>query len=406
MEGSAGYRRRLILIASLIANLGVLFFYKYFNFVSSSLNDALRVFDVGYLIPHLSLLLPLGLSFHTFQSMSYTIEVYLGRQKAERHLGLYALYVLFYPQLVAGPIERPQRLLPQFKDLKGPNYFNMTQGLRLMALGFFKKILIADFLGSYVNGAYDAPREANNLQLLITTYFFAVQIYCDFSGYSDIARGSAKVMGIELMKNFDSPYLATNIAEFWRRWHISLSTWFRDYLYIPLGGNRVSQYLRRRNLLTVFVLSGLWHGANWTFVVWGLLHGLAMNLSALVSIRISRSIAWVLTFHVVVVSWIFFRASSINDAFYILRHLWPHSPDFLKLGQVIESRQLLLALMLILGLFTFELAGQYKNFESVLYRLPTWKRWLAYYAIAGISSLLLIYEGRPPNPVQFIYFQF
>ncbi len=258
---------------SIIANVGVLVVFKYYNFIAINLNETFSLFYEGGHIPLLNILLPIGLSFHTFQAMSYTIEVYRGNHLPEKHFGIYALYVMFYPQLVAGPIERPQNILHQFHEVKKFSYENMRSGLILIAWGLFKKVVIADRLALFVNQVYGNPSEYTGLPLITATVFFAFQIFCDFSGYSDIAIGSAKCMGYDLMTNFERPYMATSIGGFWRRWHISLSTWFKDYVYIPLGGNRTSKGRWYLNLLIVFLLSGIWHGANWTFVIWGLLHG-------------------------------------------------------------------------------------------------------------------------------------
>jgi D-alanyl-lipoteichoic acid acyltransferase DltB (MBOAT superfamily) len=227
----------------------------------------------NYSIHTLSIILPIGLSFHTFQSLSYVIEVYKGHQKAERHLGIYALYVMFFPQLVAGPIERPQNLLHQIREQHIIKYDRVIYGLELMLWGFFQKIVVADRLSLMVNPIYNHVHDYNGLSLIIATLFFSIQIYCDFAGYSNIAIGSAKILGFSLMNNFKQPYLASSVTDFWRKWHISLSTWFRDYIYIPLGGNRVGKFKLYRNILITFLISGLWHGANWTFIIWGALHG-------------------------------------------------------------------------------------------------------------------------------------
>ncbi|NJN99133.1 MAG: MBOAT family protein, partial [Anaerolineales bacterium] len=274
IEEAAGRKRRAYLLLSIFANLSVLALFKYFNFFNSNLAALTTMLGVNYPIENLSILLPIGLSFHTFQSLSYTIEVYRGHQRAERHLGIFALYVMFYPQLVAGPIERPQNMLPQFHTRHSFNYSEFVSGLRMIAWGLLKKMVVADRLAIFVNSIYGNPGQYTGFPLILATYFFAFQIYYDFSGYSDIALGCARVMGFKLMGNFRQPYLATSISDFWQRWHISLSTWFRDYLYIPLGGNRVSRWHWVTNTLIVFMVSGLWHGANWTFVIWGALHGL------------------------------------------------------------------------------------------------------------------------------------
>ncbi len=266
-------KRRKFLYLSLAGNLGMLLGFKYFNFFSDSVRVALEQFNIFADTPHLEFLLPVGISFYTFQSMSYTIDLYRGERDVERHLGIFALYVAFFPQLVAGPIERSTHLLPQFRERVTFDYGRTTSGLRLILWGFFKKIVIADQLALFVQQVYGSPGEWSGPAVLLASYFFAFQIFCDFSAYTDIARGSARIMGFDLMENFNRPYFSRSIREFWARWHISLSTWFRDYLYIPLGGNRVVKWRWYYNLMVVFVVSGLWHGANWTFVAWGFLHG-------------------------------------------------------------------------------------------------------------------------------------
>ena len=279
--------------------------------------------------------------------MSYTIEIYRGKQEPERHFGIYALYVMFYPQLVAGPIERPQNILHQFHEEKHFDYANMRSGLVQIAWGLFKKVVIADRLAFFVNQVYDSPTTYTGLPLITATVFFAFQIYCDFSGYSDIAIGTARCMGFNLMTNFNKPYQATSIGDFWGRWHISLSTWFRDYVYIPMGGNRVSNFRWGRNILIVFVLSGAWHGANWTFLIWGLLHGVFMigerylgknkgvgnNGAAIRPLgRLTIFFRWVKDFSLVSFAWIFFRAQKPGGMpGVIVRHLFVGIP-----GQVRE----------------------------------------------------------------------
>ncbi|WP_240627982.1 MBOAT family O-acyltransferase [Terrimonas sp.] len=263
--------------------------------------------------------------------MSYTIEVYRGNQKAEKHFGIYALYVMFYPQLVAGPIERPQNILHQFHERQSFSAANLYFGLRLMLWGLFKKVVIADRLSIFVDRVFDNPSAQNSIVLVLGAAFFAIQIYCDFSGYSDMAIGAAKTMGFNLMTNFNRPYFATNIKNFWDRWHISLSTWFRDYVYIPLGGNRVKVSRLYFNIAIVFLLSGFWHGANWTFIIWGALHAIYLFFNMFVSRNIGwgwatkykfyTCVAWIITFLFVCFAWIFFRAESVNNAFVYIRSL-------------------------------------------------------------------------------------
>jgi D-alanyl-lipoteichoic acid acyltransferase DltB (MBOAT superfamily) len=319
--------RRLYLLSSLFANLGILIIFKYLGFFVDTVNAfTSNNYDVIYL------LLPMGISFYTFQTLSYTIDVYRKQREPEYHLGYFALYVTFFPQLVAGPIERSDRLIPQLRKEQTFDYGRTVEGFQRMVWGFFKKVVIADNLAVAVNHVYGNVQSASGLTLLIATGFFAYQIYCDFSGYSDIAIGSAKILGIDLMENFKRPYFSTSIKEFWSRWHISLSTWFRDYVYIPLGGSKKGSVRTYVNVLVVFLISGLWHGASWMFVIWGALHGLYQlyekatfnirnqlwKLSGLEGTWIQWGVKWVVTMSVVLVSWVFFRSETINDALLIL----------------------------------------------------------------------------------------
>ena len=370
IENSSGKRRLILLILSLIANIGFLSFFKYFDFINNNITAALQLIGQKNEIPPLrvmfpSLILPIGLSFHTFQSMSYTIEVYRGNQKAEHHFGIYSLYVLFYPQLVAGPIERPQNVLWQFREKFDFDWENIRIGLTLIAWGMFKKVVIADRLALVTDAAYgDVPNQSAST-LLIATFFYCFQIYCDFSGYSDIALGTARVMGFKLMTNFNAPYFAESISEFWSRWHISLSTWFRDYVYIPLGGNRQGQAKLYFNTMVVFLLSGLWHGADWKFIIWGCIHGVYLILARIfktntifrpgnagkggpILVKIFH-IIW--TFLLVAFAWIFFRAQSVSQAFEIIGKIFSFSsygpPQIaMNSGEFIFSLGLLLLLIL------------------------------------------------------------
>lgn len=412
IENAHASRRKFFLICSLLANIGVLAFFKYFNFLNSNLALLFSTLGMTYSVSDLSIILPIGLSFHTFQSLSYTIEVYRGRQKAERHLGIFSLYVMFYPQLVAGPIERPQNLLHQFKEKHQFDYQGITDGLKTMAWGLFMKVVIADNLAPIVNRVYNHPTQYTGLPLLIATVFFAFQIYCDFAGYSYIAIGAAQVMGIKLMDNFRQPYFATSVSEFWQRWHISLSSWFRDYLYIPLGGNRVLKWRWYANLMMVFMVSGLWHGANWTFVIWGTLHGFYLVSSLwLTSVR-TKLVHWFClerysgalrclriftVFILVCFAWIFFRANSVSDAYYISTHLLvgPWSLRDTGLTKALPA----LAGILIAGII--EIAQQREDKREILSRQPLVVRWAAYYALV----LIICVYGRFGKE-QFIYFQF
>ncbi|MDD3264071.1 MAG: MBOAT family protein [Candidatus Nanoarchaeia archaeon] len=282
-------KRKIFLIISLISNLGILFIFKYFNFFISSIGSIFTLFNISYIPISLKVLLPVGISFYTFQTMSYTIDVYRKKLNPEKHLGRFAVYVSFFPQLVAGPIERATNLLPQFskesEENKRLKYENVKEGISLMIIGYFKKIVIADNLAIIVNQIYSNPTGYSSIMLIIATIFFSFQIYGDFSGYSDIARGISKIMGYDLMINFKRPYFAKSIGEFWKRWHISLSTWFRDYLYIPLGGNKVTIKRNLFNLFLVFLISGIWHGANYTFIIWGALNGIYLIIEKIYDIK-------------------------------------------------------------------------------------------------------------------------
>lgn len=411
IERSSANNKKKFLILSIIANVGVLAFFKYYNFFNDSITSLSSLLKINNTIPHLDILLPIGLSFHTFQAMSYTIEIYKGRQKAERHFGIYALYVMFYPQLVAGPIERPQNILPQLHTEKYFNYPMVVAGLRLMLWGFFKKMVIADNLSPIVDNVYGNPTQQNGFTFLIATYFFAFQIYCDFSGYSDIALGSAKVMGIELMRNFNIPYIATSVKEFWERWHISLSTWFRDYVYIPLGGNRVTKSRWIINLLIVFLLSGFWHGANWTFLIWGLLHGSFLVIELLVNSTIRKSIdtssKWwkfisvLVTFHLVLFAWIFFRANSVDNALYVINQIVFNTFNSCCISGMASSPIIICSLFIMIALFYC--ADIVRNTEKAR------EIYLSSVIIRNGIYLFLIYSififGNA-DKTQFIYFQF
>lgn len=421
IEKSNGKQKKRYLIFSLIANIGVLLIFKYYNFINSNFSALLGSFGVTNPLPYLSILLPIGLSFHTFQAMSYTIEVYRGHQKAERHFGIYSLYVMFYPQLVAGPIERPQNLLHQFREKFDFNYDRVTSGLRLMVWGLFKKVVIADRLAIVVDTVYNNPEQHNSLKLIIAAVFFSYQIYCDFSGYSDMAIGAARVMGFKLMCNFKNPYQSRSIHEFWKRWHISLSSWFKDYLYISLGGNRVKVSRWYFNLLIVFIVSGLWHGANWTFVIWGALHGFYL-VFALMTMKPRERINKFLffdkmpilsvftTFCLVTFGWIFFRANTVDSALYISEHIFTGIPEvfakfanhqslFDNLG--LSRSDLVLSVFLILFLEVVHYIQSKKNISELFLNKPVYIRWAVYYAFIYLIIYWGVFENR-----QFIYFQF
>ncbi|MBC7893206.1 MAG: MBOAT family protein [Sphingobacteriaceae bacterium] len=433
IEKAEGKNRRLLLIISLISNIGILAFFKYFGFFTlnfEALFEGLGLPNVAQGIDNLSLrllnkvlvlfgqapvasfrvsntFLPIGLSFHTFQAMSYTIEVYRGTQKAERHFGIYALYVMFYPQLVAGPIERPQNVMWQYHSYFRYDFENLKAGLMQMAWGFFKKVVIADRLALVVDAAYNHVSEQNGLTLLVATLFFTFQIYCDFSGYSDIAIGAARVMGFTLMENFHTPYAARSISDFWRRWHISLSTWFRDYLYIPLGGNRVGLTRQFFNQFFVFMVSGLWHGAKWTFVIWGALHGF-YQVSARIrdrwmqrnGIQPPENQRWyqalqvLSTFSLVMLTWVFFRANTLRDAFDVLAGIFSFSwAD--SITSPLNGSEMA---------FSVGLVGLMLAKEKFLFVIPT--RNTAWFAGVFIALAALCYFFGVFTSNQFIYFQF
>lgn len=430
IEESQGQRRKWFLIASIVTNVGVLAIFKYYNFVNQSWHDFLSLTSLDLPVPpFLQIMLPIGLSFHTFQSMSYTIEVYRRHTPAERHLGVFALYVMFYPQLVAGPIERPQHVLPQLKETHFFEYSRAVSGLQLMLWGMFKKVVIADRLAPFANEVYGQPQLYEGISLIVATVFFAVQIYCDFSGYSDIALGSAQVMGIKLMQNFDRPYFSKSIAEFWRRWHISLSSWFRDYLYVSLGGNRVLPLRRYFNVLVTFTVSGIWHGANWTYVLWGVINGMYLigerqyqsviekhivpRLTNKTGLFLFQGGQVVLTFGMICLAWIFFRANTISDAGYILTHLFSglktlpadlFSMPFVKLNILLgrDKFDFIAALCGIAFLIVTHLLQRKESGRALLGRQNVYVRWAFYYAI--ICSILFL--GAYNESQQFIYFQF
>lgn len=340
-----GYKK-LLLITTLVVSLGILIFFKYFDFLAESVVGIINMFNGSAKWDSLNLILPIGISFYTFQTLSYVIDIYNEKIESEKDFFYYALYVSFFPQLVAGPIERPENLLPQLKNKDGVNPNNLTEGLRLMLIGYVKKIVIADLIGVYVNNVFNDIGNANGLVILVATLLFSMQILCDFAGYSDIAKGIAKCFNIDLMTNFNHPYRSESFKDFWSRWHISLSSWLKDYIYIPLGGSRVKIPRWIFNIFIVFLVSGLWHGASWTYVIWGMLHflvrviehflgiakknfcekkGIDYNRKLFKYIRIGR------TFILVSLFWIFFRSNSIWDAFDAYRILftkWNFSSEY------------------------------------------------------------------------------
>ncbi len=405
IERSESKKRKLFLVLSLAANIGVLMFFKYWNFLNENLTALLHKDQAT--LPYITILLPIGLSFHTFQAMSYTIEVYRGNQKAEKHFGLYALYVMFYPQLVAGPIERPQNLLHQFKEKHEFENQRVVDGLKLMLWGLFMKVVIADRLAMYVDAVYENSSQHGGKTLAAATIFFAIQIYCDFAGYSNIAIGSAKVMGFKLMTNFNRPYFSRSISEFWTRWHISLSTWFRDYLYISLGGNRVSIPRWYFNLFIVFLISGFWHGANWTFVAWGALNGIYLIFALITkdwqdhlwkNNFISNTVQCLITFILICLSWVFFRADSIQEANLIFTKIFSFDGKLFY-----DQPSTILYCLLGISILFFVESFDHKHNE-LLYILNKPKgifRQFSYALLLVMIVMIGVLEGS-----EFIYFQF
>ena len=393
-------KKRIFLIISLLLNFGVLFLYKYFNFINESVFMVLENLNIKWTVPNFDILLPVGISFYTFQAVGYTIDVYRGDIKPEKHLGIYALFVSFFPQLVAGPIERASSLLPQFRQKFDFDAVRISAGMKQMLWGLFMKVVVADRVSTYVDAVYNNADHHNGTSLLLATLFFAIQIYCDFGGYSNMAIGAAKVMGFTLMENFKRPYFAKSVGEFWKRWHISLSTWFRDYLYIPLGGNRVGFSRHLFNLFLTFLISGIWHGANWTFVLWGSLHGVFLILDVLknkfLKIKTFDFINIIFTLVLVLFAWIFFRANNVSDAFMIVDKIFT-SPGKLFVSMTTFSYALIGIAILVLKDFKDEYSINFtlSNSKSIVVR------YLYYATMISIILLFGVFDGG-----QFIYFQF
>lgn len=411
-------KKKLYVGLSFILNLAILIWFKYANFLSENAEVLAETIGLKWENPALNILLPVGISFYTFQALSYTMDVYRGTISATRNFGKYALFVSFFPQLVAGPIEKAANLLPQFDTAKKFDYHRIKDGLILMALGFFKKMVIADRLAILVNTVYNNPTDHEGVEIIVATVFFAFQILCDFSGYTDIAIGAAKILGFDLMKNFERPYFSKSIPEFWRRWHISLGAWFRDYVYFPLGGNRVAPWKIYRNILIVFVTSGLWHGASWNFLIWGFLHGLYyvfdMFLTPLIKFNLKASPFWkkafklLLTFTLVCFAWIFFRANTLGDAWYLIEHIFVFNPEIIIGNGIydmgLDRREFKVALIAIGALLLFDLLEGKFNVFDFIRRQHFTLRW-GFYIILVLSILVFgVYGSNEKAP--FIYFQF
>lgn len=417
-QAASNSKKKIWLVCSLSSNLLLLFFFKYINFFGENFNVLFRTLSLPCSIPTLNIILPIGISFYTFQTMSYTIDVYRGTMKAERHLGYFALFVTFFPQLVAGPIERAHSLLPQLKEEHDFSYENAVYGTKLMVWGFFKKMVVADTLAIYVDRVYnDLSSVISGLTLVIATFFFAVQIYCDFSGYSDIARGCAKIMGIDLMINFRSPlFFSKSTKEYWRRHHISLTNWFTEYVYIPLGGNKKGVLRKYLNNSITFLLSGLWHGADWTYVIWGGLQSVYLNVGDFLRRKLGREhiveipnrviqnfVSTVVTCCLSCFAWIFFRAENLQDALFIVRNL------FMGIGQPLEYvlnglnfLDLVDKVILLIILYLFDLANERMDVIRRLENLPKCMRRTIY--IAFVCGFVIMKRNNLTST--FVYFQF
>jgi alginate O-acetyltransferase complex protein AlgI len=407
--------RKLLLLTTLIINFSILGFFKYFNFFVDSAASLLTAMGLHANPPVLRVILPVGVSFYTFQSIAYVVDVYHGKVKAEKNFLLYAAFVSYFPQLVAGPIERASHLLTQLREDRVVDEAKFASGLMLMLIGFFKKMAIADSISPMIEPCFLHPEHLKALVLLKGIWLFSIQIYCDFSGYTDIARGVSRLLGIDLMENFNQPYFSRNITEFWRRWHISLSTWLRDYLYIPLGGNRYGTLKTYRNLMLTMIIGGLWHGANWTFVIWGTLHGVYLAGHKLMMTiwppkpvlktgdknAVEPWTAWsflmaLCTFHLVMLTWVFFRAPDAHTAIEYLRGILTLRGGLSNAAGPVSTVAFYVLLLLLLDV------PQYmKRSHTVMLTWP----WLARGAAAGIMILLVLLLS-PNHDTPFIYFQF
>ncbi|MBQ6569416.1 MAG: MBOAT family protein [Clostridia bacterium] len=411
--------KKTVLIFALIINIGTLFLFKYFNFFNVTLSSVL---GVKQLLPHFNLLLPIGISFYTFQTVSYFIDVYRGKFKAEKNYPYFLLYVTFFPQLVAGPIERADRLLPQLKNPKPFSYDSAAEGVRYMVLGMFKKIVIADNLAVCVDMVYGNLEGSNGLQLAIAAVIFTVQLYCDFAGYSDIAVGAARVFGVELMQNFHRPFFSKSMNEFWQRWHYSLAIWLRDYIYFPLGGSRCSAVRHLFNLLVVFFFSGLWHGASITYVLWGVLNGIIVVIEVLMrkptdsaykKLSLPRTLEKLIkigyVYIIFVCTCIFVRADTLADVGYIYKTIWADKASYFNLAFVRESLaamnlntfNIVFYSLLIFSLFLIGLLSRKEPITRIVARQKTPIRWTIY-----ILAVLVLFIFRYSGVANFIYFQF
>lgn len=385
-------RKRSVIIAGIIVCILPLIVFKYMNFINDSIFSILDYLGLRMKIPDFKLLLPVGISFFTFKAISYMIDVYKGKILPEKNLGIYALYISFFVDLAAGPIDRADKLIPQFREHRRFLPENIVKGLKLILWGYFMKVVVADRITLYVDPIFNNLDNHSGISVLLAAALFSLQIYCDFGGYSYIAIGCGKAMGFNLMTNFERPYMANSVSEFWRRWHISLSTWFRDYVYIPLGGNRCSISRNRLNLLITFTVSGLWHGANWTFVVWGFLNGLFQIIDKKLKVK-----SVILTFILMTIAWTFFRANTMNDAIQALGMM------FIPKGELyLPQMSLLLYIVMGVAILIFcdiiwERKGRHPLFENRYIIV----RFVSYIMLTVMILAFGVFDGG-----QFIYFQF
>lgn len=396
-------QRKFFLTICIACNLSILFVYKYLNFVTDIVYSILDICCVRMDVPHFDILLPVGISFYTFQAVGYTIDVYRKTIAPEKNVFTYALFVAFFPQLVAGPIERAKSLLPQFHETHAFNSDECIEGLRLMVWGFFMKLCVAENVAPYVNAVYNNLPNHTGTSVLLATFFFTFQIFCDFGGYSLIAIGTARCLGFTLMQNFSHPYLSCSMREFWRRWHISLSSWFSDYVYIPLGGSRCSEAKHQRNLFLTMLISGVWHGANWTFIVWGGIHGLLLCVNSYVEkniFHIKRNVLSVgITFILAMFCWIFFRANNISDAMLAINKI------IFAQGQLYNGAgkpTLALSVLLIALLMFKEMKDEY--FHRPVKFMHNSNIFVSAVCTAFMIVVILLCAQFDSN--QFIYFQF
>lgn len=415
--------RKLCVAGSLISNLSILAVFKYANFMLDNISAAMGALGFQTIEYRLDLLLPVGISFYTFQALSYTLDVYYGNIKAEKNLLRYALYVSFFPQLVAGPIERSENLLPQIQNVENINVWsfkNIRDGLLLMMWGLFQKLVIADRAAILVNQVYDNYTQYGMVELVVATVLFAFQIYCDFGGYSTIARGAAKVMGFELMLNFKQPYLAFNIKEFWRRWHISLTSWFTDYLYIPLGGNRKGELRKYINIFIIFAVSGLWHGASWNFIAWGVIHAIYQiigNLRQSITVKITgkkeekisfskRIRKTLVNFVLVDFAWLFFCAGSFSVAIGIIKQMFTVASTTSLINLGLDTANWVILLVAIVILMVVDILHEKElSVMALVEKQEVWFRYALYLGIVWCTIMFGIY-GIAYDTSQFIYFQF